>query len=166
MPDKRALRVISKYWQPRDQLYKQQVQQLPKAAGRQAECTPLPQNISASTFFCECVQATGSLSKVLIIPPGKVQHFQRHVLVLRKQLFPSWIFKPQFSKHPYTQMEMGNRDTRNVQAHFYCTELLFLSTKLFLIRLTREHWPAHSHLQNLYPEFKGVHRLPHHLPSS
>lgn len=53
--------------------------------------------------------------------------------------------------------------TGNVQAHFYHTELLFLSTKLVFIRLIREHRPAHSHLQNLNPDSESPHRLPHQL---
>lgn len=107
-PDQRALiRLISKYWQPRDQLHKQQVQQIPKTAGRQAECAPLRQNASVSTFylffsFFSCTwwcKPPGLSVRYWLLLQGR-HRVLRQVLVLREQLFPSWIFKPQFSKHP------------------------------------------------------------------
>lgn len=53
------------------------INKYPKQLGDSLNVLPLPQNMSASTFFCGCVQATRSLSKVVVIPAGKVEGFQR-----------------------------------------------------------------------------------------
>lgn len=54
------------------------------AASSSAECFPLPQNVHASTLFCDHVQTIRILNMTLIAPAGKVQALQGQIPVLRK----------------------------------------------------------------------------------
>lgn len=71
-------------------------------------------------------------------------------------------FKPRFSKTPI-QIQMENTGKGNTLTDFFHMELLFLSTKLVLIR-----WTKNTHLnslQKLYPDSKAVQWPPSWLPN-